>query len=1438
MSVAGRALKGFLAGGNSRGSAGSARSARWIRPGKRLASLAAAIAISLFFLVMPGQRAASAQGAPVITSVSPIVAQNETDNPVSGEQSGPSVVITGSGFGASPPLVSHADNGTVGNSAIGFDTLTNSLLFQDTSHSNDDMGLYPDPNLGTFDPFNDCDVSIGSWSDTQIVVLLDDTGGESCEDLEAGDAINVQVWDTNEQPTQGTASNSFPVTVIAQGTTPDLTNCTGCGLSPASGPTTGGTFNPDGTANANGTITVTGTNLATTSAVWFGTGGSDGAIATTNFTLSGDDSSLTVTPPPAPDGGDDEGVWVEIGTPTGTSVVTNPSSNLSCVAIDDGCQGTYYYESQSGAVPNISGTAGPFNFNAALNLTAAIPQPGGACPGSAGGTGITFTASAQITGGPVSFSGTPETSINDLVLSSAQIPISVDVQQPVSIAIAISGSVSACFAVPIPGVNIDGLGGLYVVIGGNITANYTLNVTINAGTFIVDAGYVANQLLGASVTDQNCVANGVAAPCITTSSSASISGTLDFSPLWLGVDINADSLVLSAGAGLTVAAFVTDSTSNGFDYDVCFGGTYAASVSVGPVSLSTSGTFFGPFNIYGDGTQCPLGAIGGSLPSTSVAVKSSANPSSPGQAVTYTATVTPTDDQGTVSFADNNAAIPACETQPLNASGEATCQVTYQSAESDSIVATYSGDAAFQGSASPVLTQVIGAGGGPGAPTLNTATPGNGSVTLGWTAPSSDGGSPITGYNVFEGTSSGGESTSPVNASPLAADATGYTATGLTNGTPEFFTVEALNANGPSPASNELSATPSATSTVPGAPTLNTASPGNASVTLGWTGPSSDGGSPITGYNVFEGTSSGGESTTPVNASPLAADATGYTATGLTNGTPYYFTVEALNANGPSVASDERSATPSASSSTPPTAPLSLHAAFANASVVLTWEPPSSDGGSPIKGYNVYEGTASGGESTTPVNASPLPASATGYTATGLTNGKAYYFIVKAFNSVGASPGSNQAAAIPRTEPSAPTSLKAAFGNLEVVLTWSAPVADGGIGITGYDVYVGTKSGGESSTPVNSKPLAPTARGYTATGLVNGTTYYFVVKAINPVGTGAASNQASASPRTVPSAPTSLKAALGNLAIVLTWVAPASNGGNGITGYNVYRGTKSGGESSTPLNSKPLASTARGYTSTGLVKGTAYYFVVKAINGVGSSAASNQTYATAATVPSAPGGAKSAPGNGQITVSWTAPTSDGGSVITGYDVYSGTSPGHESTTPVNSKLVPATARSYTATGLKNGTRYYLIVRAVNAAGKSAASKEVSAAPVGPPTAPRSLKATVAGALIHLSWTVPSSNGGSAITGYNVYYGTSPGHEGSKPLNAKPFPPNAFTATVSGLTKGVKYYFVVKAINAKGLSPASNEVSDSVASVRLGAATGRDRGAGAGVGVRGRVTRRL
>ncbi|HEX3842038.1 MAG TPA: fibronectin type III domain-containing protein [Acidimicrobiales bacterium] len=97
--------------------------------------------------------------------------------------------------------------------------------------------------------------------------------------------------------------------------------------------------------------------------------------------------------------------------------------------------------------------------------------------------------------------------------------------------------------------------------------------------------------------------------------------------------------------------------------------------------------------------------------------------------------------------------------------------------------------------------------------------------------------------------------------------------------------------------------------TVPGAPTIVGAAPGNASVVLTWTAPGSNGGSPITGYNVFVGTVAGGESTTPANGATLVTGTT-FTVTGLTNGTAYFFTVKAVNSVGSSAASNEVSATP------------------------------------------------------------------------------------------------------------------------------------------------------------------------------------------------------------------------------------------------------------------------------------------------------------------------------------------------------------------------------------------------------------------------------------------------------------------------------------------------------------------------------------------------
>ena len=166
-------------------------------------------------------------------------------------------------------------------------------------------------------------------------------------------------------------------------------------------------------------------------------------------------------------------------------------------------------------------------------------------------------------------------------------------------------------------------------------------------------------------------------------------------------------------------------------------------------------------------------------------------------------------------------------------------------------------------------------------------------------APASTGSSPVTGYDIYTGTTPGLNGTAPL----AKVTGTVVTVTGLVNGTTYYFRVAAVNRVGEGPAA-ETKAVPV---TVPGAPAGLTATPGNAQVTLSWAAPASTGGLPVSGYLIYKGTSPGGETGTPVNGS--AVTGTGYTAAGLTNGTTYYFTVVAINAAGLSPLSEEASAT-------------------------------------------------------------------------------------------------------------------------------------------------------------------------------------------------------------------------------------------------------------------------------------------------------------------------------------------------------------------------------------------------------------------------------------------------------------------------------------------------------------------------------------------------
>jgi fibronectin type 3 domain-containing protein len=381
----------------------------------------------------------------------------------------------------------------------------------------------------------------------------------------------------------------------------------------------------------------------------------------------------------------------------------------------------------------------------------------------------------------------------------------------------------------------------------------------------------------------------------------------------------------------------------------------------------------------------------------------------------------------------------------------------------------------------------------PSAPSLNSATPGNGSVALAWSAPSSNGGSAITGYRVYRGTSSGSETLLTT-----LGNVTSWTDSGVTNGTTYFYKVTALNSVGESGASNELSATPTQPATVPGAPSLTSATAGNGSVALGWSAPSSNGGSAITGYKIYRGTSSGNETLLTT-----IGNVTSWTDNGVTNGTTYFYKVTALNSVGESAASNEMSATPSAVA---PGAPSLNSATAGNGTVALAWSAPSSNGGSAITGYRVYRGTSSGSE-TLLTTLSNL----TSWTDTGVTNGSTYYYKVSALNSAGESVASNERSATPTapaTVPGAPSLTGASAGKPRgVALTWKAPTSNGGSAITAYKVYRSTSSGSET--------LLTTIGNVTSWVDANaaaGTTYYYQITAVNAVGESSRSNELSASP--------------------------------------------------------------------------------------------------------------------------------------------------------------------------------------------------------------------------------------------------------------------------------------------------------------------------------------
>jgi sugar lactone lactonase YvrE/ketopantoate hydroxymethyltransferase len=667
----------------------------------------------------------------------------------------------------------------------------------------------------------------------------------------------------------------------------------------------------------------------------------------------------------------------------------------------------------------------------------------------------------------------------------------------------------------------------------------------------------------------------------------------------------------------------------------------------------------------------------------------------------------------------------------------------------------------------------------PTAPASVTATSGDASITVNWTAPApAYGGSPITGY-VVTATPAAGSSTSMSLGNVLTA-----TLTGLTNGNSYTVSVAAINSNGTGISLTASSAvTPSVAATVPGVPTALTVVPGDTIASAAFSAPSSNGGSSITSYTVtaVPGSGGGGNITTTGTSSPIMV-------TGLTNGISYSFSVKATNSVGTGTASSSVTATPSNSTTISlPGAPTSVVATAQVNAASLAFTTPSVP--SVYSGGFTYKVTSS--SSTSGAALPTASGTVSPITVSGLTPGASYTFTVTASGVanggtfIGAS-SSASAAITALALPAAPASINAVSGNNQISVTWTSGSA-GDSPITGYTITATPTSGGSPTSVILS---GASASSYTISGLVNGTSYNVTVAQNSAVGTGPVATASSLTPSTVPSAPLSVTAFSGDSIITANWTPTpnASNGGTAITGYTVTATPSTGSAISVAVGPTTAAATIPGLTN-----GVAYTVSVIANNASGSSAAATavSTY-TPGAVPGLPNNVVASAGNTQATVTWSAPTSIGGSAIINYTITATPAAGSPTSVTVGN------VSTATLTGLTNGTTYTITVLATNSIGSGApatASSQVT--PGTTPLPPTSVTASSSngGSAIVVNWVAPSSNGGAAISGYTVTLTPQVGSPITTTVNGV----GTTTATISGLTNGTPYTVNVVANNLVGSS---------------------------------------
>jgi fibronectin type 3 domain-containing protein len=414
----------------------------------------------------------------------------------------------------------------------------------------------------------------------------------------------------------------------------------------------------------------------------------------------------------------------------------------------------------------------------------------------------------------------------------------------------------------------------------------------------------------------------------------------------------------------------------------------------------------------------------------------------------------------------------------------------------------------------------------PGEVTVFTAEAGDGFVHLYWDAPEDNGGAPVLNYTILRALNNNSQWTKIV----VDGDDLDHNDTSVLNGQLYRYKINVRNAVGATRFTEEIAAYPVAK---PSPPENVQISMSYGTVRLTWEKPLTDGGDKIKFYTIYRMTLSLWNPLDSPDYTELS-----YTDTTVQNGRNYRYVVTASNEIGESAYSSEVNITPLGR----PGSPLHLVLTPGDRVVGLVWEPPMDNGGTPIIKYNILRGE----DVSQLVLIKSVEPDGTEYSDTTVKNGKTYYYLVKAENSIGEGAGSSIEMVKPAGVPSPPSNVRVVGGNKYVEIAWGAPTKNNGNLVTEVRIYRGTDRNA-TAILMNTTLLQGTYRDST---VVNGIAYFYRMTAVNGVGESEGSPPIEATPLGRPSEVRSLTVSSSVGSVELRWQPPLD--------YKIFRSSGTG----------------------------------------------------------------------------------------------------------------------------------------------------------------------------------------------------------------------------------------------------------------------------------------